>query len=210
MTANFDRVARIYRWAEYAALGPLLSRCRNYYLPRLAGRRHALILGDGDGRFTARLLAANPQLHADVVDASAAMLRLLRRRCGEERVSLHLCDALSYEPPAGVDLVVAHFFFDCFSQDDLNGLVARIAAAVRPDALWLVSDFRIPAGAMRWPARIYIRLLYLAFRILTGLRVTRLPDLPAALHGAGLAPVAVHRSLFGMLTTELWQREKIS
>lgn len=208
MTANFDRVARMYRWAEYAALGPLLSRCRNFYLPQLGECRCALILGDGDGRFTARLLAANAEMHADVVDSSGAMLALLRSRCGEERVRIHHGDALCYEPQHEVDLVVAHFFFDCFTQDELNGLVARIATAVRPDALWVVSDFRVPAGAMHWPAQAYIQMLYLAFRVLTGLRIMRLPDYAAALRAAGLAPVAIHRSLFGILTTELWQRGK--
>jgi len=208
--ANFDRIARLYRWAEYAALGPLLSRCRNHYLARTAHCSRALILGDGDGRFTARLLAANPRLQADAVDSSAAMLVLLRARCGESRLRIHLCDARSYAPSDHVDLVVAHFFFDCFAQDELNALIVRIAAAVSPDALWLVSDFRIPRGPMHWPARIYIRMLYLAFRILTGLQVTRLPDFAAALRAVGLAPMAIHRSLFGVLTAELWQREKIS
>ena len=81
MTANFDRIARLYRWMEYATLGPALTRCRNYHLARVAGCSQALILGDGDGRFTAKLLAASPSLEADAVDSSAAMLRLLRARC---------------------------------------------------------------------------------------------------------------------------------
>ena len=79
--ANFDRVARLYRWAEYLALGPLLERTREHFLPQLAGRRQALVLGDGDGRFLARLLRQQPGLHALAVDTSAVMLRLLRQRC---------------------------------------------------------------------------------------------------------------------------------
>jgi ubiquinone/menaquinone biosynthesis C-methylase UbiE len=208
--ANFDRIARLYRWMEYATLGRMLEHCRNHHLPRLTRRKEALILGDGDGRFTARLLAANPLLQADAVDSSAAMLRLLQRRCGPSRLCIRHCDARFYEPSGEVDLVVAHFFFDCFEQEELNASIARIAATVRPDALFLVSDFRVPSGAMHWPARIYIRLLYLAFRVLTGLGVTRLPDHAAPLRAAGLERIAVHRSLLGLLTTELWQREKIS
>jgi SAM-dependent methyltransferase len=205
--ANFDRIARLYRWMEYATLGPALERCRNHYLVRAAERSHALILGDGDGRFTARLLAANPALHADAVDTSAVMLHLLRTRSGAaNRLRTHHADALTITLPPGADLVVAHFFFDCFPQPELDTLIARIASGVEPGALWLVSEFRIPTGPLHWPARTYIRMLYLAFDILTGLRATRLPDFAAALHRAGLAPIAIHRSLFGLITTELWQR----
>jgi hypothetical protein len=134
------------------------------------------------------------------------MLNLLRRRCGQTAtLRTHQADALTHAVEPAPDLVVAHFFFDCFEQPELEGLVARIAAAAQPQALWLVSEFRVPPGILHWPARIYIRLLYAAFRLLTGLRVSRLPDHAAALRAAGLAPIAVHRSLFGLLTTELWR-----
>ena len=58
--ANFDLIARPYRWLEYLTFGPALARCRNHFLPQLTDRRAALVLGDGDGRFLARLLAPTP------------------------------------------------------------------------------------------------------------------------------------------------------
>jgi ubiquinone/menaquinone biosynthesis C-methylase UbiE len=78
---NFDRVARIYRWAEYLTLGPLLQRTRTHFLKQLPTLNRALILGDGDGRFLAQLLTTQPQLQALAVDTSATMLHLLRQRC---------------------------------------------------------------------------------------------------------------------------------
>ena len=59
---NFDRVARLYRWAEYLLLGPLLARTRKHFLPQLTSATHALVLGDGDGRFLAHLLHHAPKL----------------------------------------------------------------------------------------------------------------------------------------------------
>jgi hypothetical protein len=58
---------------------------------------------------------------------------------------------------------------------------------------------------MRLPARALIRSLYLAFRILTGLRSTHLPDHATPLAQAGLTRIAQQHSLAGLLTTELWQ-----
>ena len=80
---NFDRVARVYRWAEYASLGGTLERAREFFLPRLMECRSVLALGDGDGRFLGRLLRQNPEMKAVAVDSSTEMLRLLRGRCGD-------------------------------------------------------------------------------------------------------------------------------
>jgi SAM-dependent methyltransferase len=207
---NFDSIALPYRWMEYLVLGPALTRCRNYFLPELAARRSALVLGDGDGRFLARLLAANPDLHADAVDISLAMLRLLTRNgrrahpTATTRLRTHQANALTFDHAGLYDLVVTHFFLDCLTQSELNQLIGRVAPHLAPNSLWLISDFRIPKGPMRLPARIFVRLLYLAFRILTGLRTTHIPDHAAALTASGFTLTAQHISLTGLLTTQLW------
>ena len=210
---NFDYIAAPYRTLEYLTLGRTLEHARFHYLPTVAHATNALVLGDGDGRFVARLLAANPALHATAVDSSASMLRLLRRRCeaavpdAGERLRVIQTDALAFTPREGCDLIVTHFFLDCLSQAELDELVSRLTPSLAPRALWLISDFRIPAGALAAPARLFIRGLYLAFRVLTGLRATHLPDHAAPLTHAGLTHIAQHYSLGGMLTTELWQAQ---
>jgi len=203
---NFDRVARVYRWAEYLSLGPLLQRLRTHFLPQLAESKRAFVLGDGDGRFLSQLLAQDKDLHATAVDSSAQMLVLLRARCGVARLQTIHGDALIEAPPPGTDLIVTHFFLDCFRQDEIDTLALRLARSIQPGALWLVSDFRVPeGGALRPFARAYIRALYFAFRILTGLRVTQLPDPAAALSAAGFLRIAEHQTLGGLLYTEIWR-----
>ncbi len=145
---------------------------------------------------------------AYAVDLSPAMLRLLAARCAADaaRLTTHCADARDLGVRQPPDLVVTHFFLDCLTQIEVNALAARIAAVSAPGTLWLVSDFRIPRGPVGWLTRAYVRMLYLAFRLLTGLRTTRLPDHASALRGCGFTRIAEHRSLFGMLTTELWRR----
>jgi hypothetical protein len=207
---NFDPIARPYQWLEYLTLGRLLERTRLHFLPQLLTARCVLVLGDGDGRFLSHLLAANPILTATAVDGSAEMLRLLRQRCAPhaDRLIVHHGDALVFSPPEGVqyDLVVTHFFLDCLTQPEVNALIARLVPSLSPSALWVVSDFRIPAGRMHLPAQILVRSLYLAFRVLTGLRTSRLPNHGAAFYATGF--LCLERKLLaaGVLTTELWQR----
>jgi ubiquinone/menaquinone biosynthesis C-methylase UbiE len=206
---NYDRIAKAYRWLEYLMLGPLLERTRNYHLGRVTGCRQALILGDGDGRFTARLLEQNAAMRAEAVDVSGTMLELLakRARASEGRLRTVQMDAREYVPRERPDLVCTHFFLDCFTQVDVDAMIARLAPAVAPGCLWVVSDFRIPGGLMRFPARLYVRGLYFAFRVLTGLRTDRLPDFATPLLRAEFQLVAEHHLLFGLLTTELWKRD---
>ena len=209
--ANFNRIARLYRWLEYLMFGRTLQRCRLHYLPRLRQCKQALILGDGDGRFLACLLLQNLDLHADAIDSSASMLHLLRRNCeaatptAHARLQTHCTNVLAFTLVPSCDLVVSHFFLDCLTQHELDSHIAHIAPALTPQATWLISDFRVPAGPMRLPARIFIRSLYLAFRILTGLRPTRLPDHATPLTRAGFTRISHHYLLAGVLATELWQ-----
>jgi SAM-dependent methyltransferase len=211
---NFDPIARPYRWLEYITLGRALEQCRLHYLPSLLKRKRALVLGDGDGRFLAQLLAQNPRLHADAIDTSATMLELLRKRCeavapnASARLNTHQSDALTCPLDPPYDLIVTHFFLDCLTQPDLDTLVNRIAPTLSPGALWLVSDFQIPSGLMRLPAKILVGALYLAFRILTALRTTQLPDHASPLQQAGLTRIAHRHRLGGLLITELWQLDQ--
>ncbi|HEY6377316.1 MAG TPA: class I SAM-dependent methyltransferase [Edaphobacter sp.] len=210
---NYDPIARPYQWLEYLTLGHTLERTRLHYLPALLNQQHALVIGDGDGRFLAQLLAQNPTLQADAVDTSATMLHLLRQRCeaatptATTRLRTHQANALTFTPPTAqkYDLVVTHFFLDCLTQPELDTLVARITPNLAPGALWLLSDFRIPSGPMRLPAKLFVRSLYLAFRIITGLRTTHLPDHVTPLTNAGLTRTAHHQLLTGIISTELWQ-----
>ncbi len=208
---DFNLIARPYRWLEYLTLGRSLENCRNHFLPRLTDRHRALVLGDGDGRFLGQLLKTNPRLQADAVDTSSTMLRLLRDRCqtaapnANTRLQTHHCSALTFPFSGSYDLIVTHFFLDCFSQAELNALIHRIAKHTHPGTLWLISDFRIPQGLAQLPAKILVRSLYLAFRLLTGIRTSHLPDHTIPLTKAGFLQIAHQPRLSGILVSELWR-----
>ena len=210
--ANFDRLARPYRWLEALAFGRALERCRTRLLPHVLDCRRALVLGDGDGRALHELLRRNNNVEVIAVDSSRAMLRELRRRCGgyQSRLVTRHRDALAsvVTLPADdrFDLVVTHFFLDCLDQLRLDALAAAVTAHSTPATVWLISEFRAPQGWRGAPARAVVRLLYVSFGLLTGLAVRRLPDHAAALSGAGWICMQREASLFGLLTAELWKR----
>jgi SAM-dependent methyltransferase len=159
-----------------------------------------LLLGDGDGRFLARLLEQNPALIADTVDLSARMLALARTRGGGDRVTYRHADALVASlPQAEYDLIVTHFFLDCLDQHDTETLVCRVSKAARPGAMWLISEFRQPL----W-ATFFIRGLYLFFRVTTGLKTQHLVDYRPILNRFGFRLAQEETSRAGLLASELW------
>jgi hypothetical protein len=205
---NFDRLARIYRWMEWVSFGPWLWRCRCTFLHALADRKHALIVGDGDGRFAARLLKENAEIAIDAVDSSTAMLSALLRRSAANslRVRAFHADARQWQPALPpYDLIVTHFFLDCLTTEEAESLANRLRKVTSPAAIWIVSEFSVPAGIFgRLVAFPIVRGLYCAFGLLTGLRVRALPDHTTALRKAGFVLKKRSTRLCGLLASEQW------
>ena len=216
---DFDLIARPYRWMEYATFGPLLERARFCRIPELETVRRALVMGDGDGRFVARFLKENPEVLVDVVDLSPKMLGLLEarvRKLGPEahsRIAILRADIRDFSPPetapaTGYDLVVTHFFLDCLTPFDLEGLLSRLGPHLAPGARWLVSEFQIPeSGFAAGMSRLVVSGLYQAFRLLTGLEVRELPAWERLLERFGFSRCEQRTWLGGLLTSEIWKRK---
>ncbi len=214
-TPNFDRLAPLYRWIEYLSFGPWLALTRRTYLRELRTCRRALVIGDGDGRFTAHLLRVNASVLVDAVDASEAMLGCLLRRAGKEqgRVRVFKMDARNWDaekPELSYDLVGTHFFLDCLTTEEAGMLAAKLHGCAAPGARWVVSEFALPAGAIRrTAAKALISFLYWCFGWMTGLKVRDLPDYERVLRATGWSRDRMRRRLGGLLVAELWSATKV-
>lgn len=209
--ARFGRLAHLYFWMEYFSFGPYLQRCRCLHLNEVAHATPALVYGDGDGRFLAELATVAPALRITAVDASTAMLRRARERVRCPSVRWVHADARIWQPPPdGFDLIVSHFFLDCFEEEEVAAIVTRVNAAAADDAIWIVSEFAIPDGPIAGLAgRLLIRALYLAFGILTGLSVRKLPEYGPVLRKTGWTLQDRRRLLRGLLVSERWRRQPL-
>jgi ubiquinone/menaquinone biosynthesis C-methylase UbiE len=206
---QIGRMARWYRWIEYAAFGRALERRRFAFLPRTAGAGRILTLGEGDGRTVERLLAIAPQARIEAVELSAEMIDLAQRRAGDSgRVSFQYGNALTYRWPAEwFDAVVTNFFLDCFTEAELGPLVRHLAATLKPEGIWIVGEFAIPPrGWRRLHARLWIWTMYRFFGIATGLRARRLPAIARLMREAGMTRVEYEEERAGLMVSEVWRR----
>jgi ubiquinone/menaquinone biosynthesis C-methylase UbiE len=211
---SFDAVAPWYRTLETIAFGDALQSCRVACLGEIRSPQHTLIVGEGDGRFLCELLRRYPDVQVDCVDASERMLELARRRIESEqpdrtdRVRFLHRDITNWTPPENrYDLIVTHFLLDCFPEAELASVIKKLASAAKPDATWLLADFRVPArGLTRFRARAWLAVMYRFFRLTARIKANRLIDPTPLLQSEGFVLDRQHLSRSGMLKSELWRR----
>jgi hypothetical protein len=207
---NFDPLAKPYRWLEYLTFGPYLQRTRTHFLKELTHCRQALVLGDGDGRFTAQLLRINPQVQVHAVDASPKMLAALQKSAGlhANRVTIEAADLRHWQPPANqaYDLIATHFVLDCLTSEEIAHLAQLLASSIATGAQWLISEFAIPPTRFgHLLAAPLVFFLYASFRFLTGLPLNHLPNHPTALEKSGWTLQSHYPRLKGLLISQVWQ-----
>jgi ubiquinone/menaquinone biosynthesis C-methylase UbiE len=208
---NADRIASSYRWLEYAAFGLALEQARFDFISHAARARRVLILGEGDGRFLARLLGCNRYASVAVVESSARMIQMARERVPPaelSRVEFHHIDAVTQAlPPGPFDLAVTHFFMDTLNCRDAEAVIFKVNMLLSPGARWLVSEFQEPLeGVRRLHAQLWLRVMYNFFSMTTGLKVSKLPPYREVLVRAGLAEIEHRERRLGLIRSQLWRK----
>jgi ubiquinone/menaquinone biosynthesis C-methylase UbiE len=211
---SFDAIAPAYQTLETIAFGGALQRARSACLGKIGTPRRGLIAGEGNGRFLCELLRRHPSIEVDCVDASQRMLKLARQRIERRlptdatRVRFLQRDIRSWTPPeASYDLIVSHFFLDCFADEGLSDVVAKLSRAATPSATWLLADFCIPAGGFaRVRAGLWLAAMYRFFRLTAGIEAANLEDPSPFLRTAGFTLASQHLFRSGMVKSQLWRR----
>jgi ubiquinone/menaquinone biosynthesis C-methylase UbiE len=197
---------------EWVLAGGKLQRCRTAFVDTLPHARHALLLGEGNGRFLREFLLKQPSARITCVDASAVMLDQARQRAhGHQRVTFVCRDVAEWTPPQReFDLVVSNFFLDCFRADQIEQIVGKVCNALTDDASWLIADFCEPRqGWRKWRAQTILKAMYWFFQRATNLPAKNLtaPDAILVRHGFELR--TRRTSEWGLLQSDLWVRRQL-
>ncbi len=195
---------------EAISFGPLLHWCRTVHLPCLVECKHALVVGDGDGRFLAALLASNPTIRVQAIDISPKMTELAKQRTAfaADRVTFTIGDVLDIPLPAGgYDLIVTNFLLDCFPLDQLRTVIDRLAGVLDQNGRWLVGDFAKPTRPLTaLIAKFGMAVMYFVFRCVARIPARHLVDPTELLQAHGLSRTAKASRLDGWLVSTVWQR----
>ncbi len=206
---NFDRIAPFYGPMERLLAGGCMQRARTWAMDggHLPGR--GLMVGEGPGRFLETFRRRFPAAEITVVDGSAVMLELARRRSENPGKVTFIHSRLEdWETDGRFDLIVTNFLLDCLPQSEMEDAVKKLGRWASPHAEWWIAEFNVPVrGVARWRSRVIVRVLYLFFGKVAGVaaREIHLPD--EALGEAGFARVARATWSWGLLKSERWRRD---
>ncbi len=213
LPADFSRVARVYDQLASLVFGQAQRRAQKAALqaglPLLASPApQVLLLGGGPGWVLTELLRQCPTARVLYLETSAAMLGQAQARLAQHapalaaRVAFRQGSERDLRPGEQFDAVVTFFVLDCFTLADFPGAMARLQAARRPGAPWLVADFRPPR---RWWQRGLLRAMYLFFGAAVGLRARHLPPWPETLAALGNSKTYESDFYGGFITGQVWQ-----
>ncbi len=221
---GFDRLAPFYDLLLAIGSGNAIPRIRRALLAQIPDRKHALILGDGTGRFLCELMATGRVARATCIDSSPAMstkararwLRSSRRRAVDAQAVEFRVASLPFakheDGPGGpYDLVCTNFFLDLFTDAELGPAFRQIHESLESaDALWYDSDFQYPDPRSRpltgLAARWLVRILYISFALVCGLRARRLPDTNRFFESHGYRALAERNGAGGLLICRIFQK----
>ena len=208
---SFDRVAPWYRWLEWLRFGGLLQKARLAQLESWQGEmpKRVLVLGDGDGRFAAEASARWPNAALTLVDASARMMALAEKRLASAgNVTFRVQPIQAYldeaERTQRFDLIVSHFFLDCFEEATLRDLMPRLVSMLSDGGQWLVTDFQ-PHGTCCQRVNVWLMIRF--FRLTTGMEASTLPGISKCLEDMGLKASRGMAWASGWIRSDLWQTD---
>jgi ubiquinone/menaquinone biosynthesis C-methylase UbiE len=201
----YDQLARLVfgqaqRRAQLAAL--------RAGLPLAGPAPQVLVLGGGPGWVLTELLRQCPAARVLYLETSAAMLGQAKARLAllaperQLQVEFRQGSERDLRPSEQFDAVITFFVLDCFTLDDFPGAVARLQAARRPGAPWLVADFRPPR---RWWQRGLLQAMYLFFGAAVGLRARQLPPWPTALSKTCNTTTYKSNFYYGFIAAQVWR-----
>lgn len=211
---SFDRIARYYRLLETIAFGQQLQRARVCWIDQVPVPKRVLIVGEGNGLFLCELLRVYPNITVDCIDASEEMLNLARARVlatrPESFAQIHFLhhDILNWSPRDSYDLLITHFFLDCFPRTEMKTIIDKLTEAAAPKAAWLLADFSIPAEGMfaRMHSKLWVRMMYWFFRSVARISADQLVDPSPCLQRNEFVRASCEVSCRRMVKSELWRR----
>jgi 2-hydroxy-4-(methylsulfanyl)butanoate S-methyltransferase len=132
----------------------------------LASARSLLDVGGGSGAFSIALCAANPALRATVLDLPA-VLPIAADGCAAaglaDRISLLPGDATATRWPGDQDVVLMSYLISALDEDQIDLVLARATASLRPGGLLVLHDFALDDDGVGPPFAALWFLQYLAY-----------------------------------------------
>ena len=210
--SSFDLVAPYYDHLAKLVFGNSLYNSQITFLNAIPENSRVLIIGGGSGWIIEPVLLAAKQATLLYLEASAKMLALAEHKIAHHplaaQVEWRLGTEENIKPAEKFDVIITNFFLDLFSEPELRNLTSLLNNALQKDGLWLAVDFVKPSGSFlkRLGARLFIRSMYIFFRLTCHISGKTLPDWENQLRRHALKEVKSAYFYGGLIKSSVWYK----
>lgn len=170
---GFDAIAKYYDQLARLVFGKSLIKAQTYFLNSVPPSSKVLVIGGGTGWWLMKFLQNNPACKIIYIEESNEMLKMARAATnGDCRICFMLGTENSIPYEEKFDVVITFCFLDLFSEDQLSEVIAKILTSLKPNALWLVTDF-VNTNRIH---SILLFVMYRFFKLTTEMNNQILPD----------------------------------
>lgn len=208
---SFDLIAPYYHWLEIIFAQKKMQRARLALLSDIPRPVHILLVGEGPGLFLEKCHESFPEAMITYVDASNAMLKKTERKLLKKYFSIKNIELLHenifhWQPEKEkYDLLVTHFFLDCFTAPELEQIIKKMTLAATPDANWLIADFHMPSPwLLKKSSQLLVKFLLFFFKVTADVSTEKFIDHTLILKKTGF--LLYRRKYFcrGLLKSDWW------
>jgi ubiquinone/menaquinone biosynthesis C-methylase UbiE len=179
MAANYNNSAWFYDPVSRLIYGRALVRAQVYLLPFIPKNSKILIVGGGTGWILEEIAKVHPSgqkiTYAEVAPRMMALSK--KRNAGNNEVDFICAAVENVILQNDYDVVITPFLFDNFIEENFKQIFANIHQALKPNGLWLNTDFQLTG---KWWQRILLKSMFLFFRMICGIEAKKLPGIQAA------------------------------
>ena len=199
---GFDFLAPVYDQLARFIIGNEIVTSQLHFLHHLSSCQRLLVLGGGSGWILDYLCKDYPQLEIDYIDLSPRMIAAARSRaCDNKRVSF-IEGTEENIPDRIYDAVITNFYLDMFDDSSLGKVIEKISNSLDDQARWIVTDF---VNEQHRHA-ILLWIMYRFFRVITGIKATRLIDWQSQMRVAGLELLESRKFKNEFIATNLYKK----
>lgn len=199
---GFDRLAWAYDALADLVFGSSILKAQQAFLTCIPEGAGILVLGGGTGRFLTVLLQMKPGIHVVFVDSSSQMIMRAKTRVKTSQNVQFILGTHEDLPKTTYDVVVTFFFLDVFKEPELHQVIGIVGNQVKPDGMWLASDF---LSEKTWH-KAMLRVMYGFFRVVVNLKTSVLPDWRTSLLQAGWKASETQTYYGGFIEASIWKR----
>ena len=179
MATNYDNIAGTYDFLSRLIFGRQIIDAQVSLLKYVPADSSILIAGGGTGWILERLAAVHAQgLEIDYIESSERMIALSQKRNFKNNVVnfIHrpIEDLITEKK---YDIVITPFLFDNFRKEKLEFVFTKLDSFLKPDGLWLYTDFDHDKSQKYLWQKLLLRAMYFFFRIMSTVEAKELSSI---------------------------------